>query len=225
MLWSLVTAAFVMGLVGGPHCLAMCGGTCGMLAPDTKSQIQLQFARLLGYGLAGAILGAFASTLAWATQQVLWLKPIWTLLHVVIFAWGLVLLIFARQPQWIEWPVNRWIKHVRTESTGVAVIHGPSNRRMMGLGAAWPLMPCGLLYSAYFLAALSGGALQGALVMTSFACATVLWLIWLPLIWRKLKTWRQDWGMRLAGLMLVLASGWAVFHNVVEPLAAFCVTR
>jgi uncharacterized protein len=225
MLWSLVTAAFVMGLVGGPHCLAMCGGACSMLAPTAKSQLQLQTARLLSYSLAGATLGAFSGVLAWATQHLLWLRPIWIMLHVVILAWGLVLLIFARQPQWIQRPLNYWFRHQSSENANGLAFRKPSTQRVLGTGLAWPLMPCGLLYSAYLLATLSDGAWQGALVMLSFATATVLWLIWLPMVWRKLQALQQEWGMRLAGFMLILASGWALIHTSSASLTAFCATQ
>ena len=38
-------------------------------------------------------------------------------------------------------------------------------------------MPCGLLYSAVLVAALSGGAWQGALSMAAFAVGGALWLL------------------------------------------------
>jgi sulfite exporter TauE/SafE len=38
-------------------------------------------------------------------------------------------------------------------------------------------MPCGLLYSAVLVAALSGGAWQGALSMAAFAVGGAVWLL------------------------------------------------
>nr|MBP7920564.1 sulfite exporter TauE/SafE family protein [Limnohabitans sp.] len=54
MLSSLLITAGLMGLVGGPHCLAMCGAAClGISRWPARSALHnlllFQFGRVLGY--------------------------------------------------------------------------------------------------------------------------------------------------------------------------------
>ena len=46
--------------------------------------------------------------------------------------------------------------------------------RALAVGALWGWLPCGLVYAQLTVAAASGGALTGALVMASFGLGTVL---------------------------------------------------
>lgn len=215
MLWTLVSAAFLMGLVGGPHCLAMCGSACvGLGQFGGKRLMSFQVGRMLGYALLGAVAGAFVQTVAWASETILVLKPAWMLMQAVVMAWGLVLLMFARQPVWVQ-QSSAWVwTRVRRA--------GSTASGSFGVGAAWCLLPCGLLYSAVMLAGLSGGVWQGALVMLSFAAATVLWLSWLPFAWKRIKQWREAWGNRIAGAMLVLASGTALWMQLAHGVKLVC---
>jgi uncharacterized protein len=215
MLWSLVSAAFLMGLVGGPHCLAMCGSACAGLGQfGVKRSMTFQAGRMSGYALLGAAAGTFVQTLAWASQTIWVLKPAWVLMQAVVMAWGLVLLIFARQPVWVQQTSDWvWIRVRRAGSTASG---------SFGVGAAWCLLPCGLLYSAVMLSGLSGGAWQGAVVMLAFASATVLWLSWMPLAWSRIRHWRESWGTRIVGVMLVVASGAALWMQVAHGVKLVC---
>jgi uncharacterized protein len=215
MLSSLLVAAFLMGLAGGPHCLAMCGAACaGVGGVSVRSQASLHLGRVLGYGLLGALLGGVAGSALWLSQQMLWLKPVWLTLQAGILAWGLVLLLFGRQPQFVQQPLNRALGRWR--------VRARTSPQLLGAGMAWALVPCGLLYSALLLALLSGGPVQGALVMMAFATATVAWLLVAPALWRSVRSFKQNYGLRLAGLALVLASGWALTHAVVEHVDFLC---
>jgi sulfite exporter TauE/SafE len=90
----------------------------------------------------------------------------------------------------------------------------------------WALMPCGLLYSALLVAALTGSALQGGLAMALFALGSglSLWLApWLLLrLHAQANRWRRDWGTRLAGLLLAGAAGWALWMDVASRLGVVC---
>ncbi len=215
MLWGLISAAFLMGLVGGPHCLAMCGSACAGLGQFGGKRLMLfQAGRMLGYAALGAVAGAFVQSVAWASENIIFLKPAWVLMQAVVMAWGLVLLMFARQPVWVQ-QTSGWVwARVRRA--------GASTGASLGLGAAWAFLPCGLLYAAVMLAGLSGGAWQGAVVMLAFAAATVLWLSWLPMVWQKLRQWRENWGARIAGAMLVLASGIALWMQLAHGVKLIC---
>jgi sulfite exporter TauE/SafE len=223
MSWTLAGTAFVMGLVGGPHCLAMCGAACGGVirgvgAPPVRGMWTFQGGRLLGYSLAGAAAGLAFQSLAWLSQNTAALRPVWTLFHLAVLAWGLMLLAQARQPAWVETAGRSVWQKVR-----------PLAQRRGGLamtGALWAFMPCGLLYSALLVASLSGGALQGALCMALFAAGSGISLGLAPAALRRLQEMgnrlRKDSGTRIAGFLLAATAAWALWADVAHRVAVWC---
>ena len=92
-----------MGLVGGPHCVAMCGAACagiGQAAGPRKNTAILgfQLGRVVGYSALGAVAAASMQGLGWLTIQSSALRPVWSMFHVAAFLLGLVLLLRAQQP-------------------------------------------------------------------------------------------------------------------------------
>jgi uncharacterized protein len=222
MLAGLLLSALLLGLTGGVHCAAMCGGMCAALNPSPRTPNRqrtqiwalygLHAGRMLSYASLGALAGGLVQGLAWAYTHAALFKPAWALLHAGILSWGLTLLVFARPPAWWRsvttpaWQAIRWA----AQSPGRSVL----------LGIGWGVLPCGLLYSALMLAGLSGGPGQGALVMLVFAAPTVGWLT----AWRWLShRWiPQPWLQRLAGLMLTTAALWALWLHATQPATIIC---
>lgn len=104
---TLAFTALLMGLVGGPHCAAMCGAACagiGQAAGTAKTSAMWAFqaGRVLGYSALGALSAASMQGLGWLTTQSAALRPAWTLLHVAAVALGLLLAWKAQQPAWLE---------------------------------------------------------------------------------------------------------------------------
>ena len=94
----------------------------------------------------------------------------------------------------------------------------------LGVGTAWALLPCGLVYSAVMVAALADGIAGGAVVMALFALGSgvMLWVgPWLLL--RLGRRGRDGWGMRLAGLALLASALWALWMGLVHDQAPWCV--
>jgi len=95
-------------------------------------------------------------------------------------------------------------------------------------GTLWALMPCGLLYSALLVASLSGGPLAGAASMALFALGSGLSLALAPALLARLAQWgnrfRQDWGTRAAGALLVLVAAWALWMDLSHRVAMWCAT-
>lgn len=220
---ALAGTAFVMGLVGGPHCLAMCGAACGGVirgvgAPPVRGMWTFQGGRLLGYSVAGAAAGLAVQSFAWLSQHTAALKPAWTLFHLAVLAWGLILLAQARQPAWVESAGRSVWSRVR-----------PLAQRRGGLvatGALWAFMPCGLLYSALLVASLSGSAIEGAASMALFAIGSGISLGLAPAALRRLQAWgnalRKDWGTRIAGLLLAATAVWALWMDLAQRIAEWC---
>ena len=220
---SLVVTALVMGLAGGPHCIAMCGAACAGIgqaaAPRGTQAIGFfQLGRLAGYSALGALAAASMQGLGWLTVHSAALRPAWTMVHVAAVLLGLLLLVQARQPVWLESGARRVWGRVRaaTQSMGLAA--------PLGLGVAWALLPCGLLYSALMVAALAGSVADGAAVMALFALGSGISLWAGPWLLLRLGANRRGaWGMRLAGLALMLTAGWGLWMGLVHEQAPWCV--
>jgi sulfite exporter TauE/SafE len=224
---TLAATALLMGLVGGPHCIAMCGAACGGITKATSSSpsavkktmpVPLFYGgRLIGYALLGFVAASSVQTLGWLSVHLQALRPLWSMLHLAAIALGFVLLVQAKQPIFLEIAAKRIWRGLgaRFQASPIA-----SHRfAPLGLGVLWAFMPCGLLYSAVLIAGLTASGLEGAVVMAAFALGSSVSLIAGPWLWLRLKntTRTGQWGVRVAGLLLILTSSWAlwmgVFHN------------
>ncbi|MDP3254197.1 MAG: sulfite exporter TauE/SafE family protein [Hydrogenophaga sp.] len=219
---SMAITALFMGLVGGPHCVAMCGAACAGIgraagARSTSALITFQFSRMLGYALFGALAAGSVQGLAWLGTNTAVLRPVWTMFHVAALLLGGVLLWQARQPAWIE----TLGQNVWRRARPVLGRLGP--RAPLVLGAGWALMPCGLLYSALLVASLSANAIEGAVIMALFALGTSVSLTAAPWLMLRLRGARSGaWAIRLAGLALALTSGWAIWMGLTQPTGLWC---
>jgi sulfite exporter TauE/SafE len=221
---SLALTALIMGLAGGPHCVAMCGAACagiGQMSGHQQNRALLSFqaGRWLGYTLMGALAAFSVQALGWLTVESAVLRPVWSMLHVAAVVLGLLLVWQAKQPVWLDLSAQRLWGRVRklNATWGKAA--------PVAVGALWALMPCGLLYSALMVAALTGNIWEGALTMACFALGSGVSLGFAPWLLLKLKTLGDGaWGIRLAGLALAVTSGWGLWLGLVHNQAPWCIT-
>jgi len=229
MSWALTSTALLMGLAGGPHCVAMCGAACrgaacsgGAGTSAAEGTALLITGRLVGYAAGGALVAASASALAGWSAALPWLRPWWAMLQVAALMLGIFLVWRGQQPRWMRGASASVVGHVSTVAPPGSRRGWPALRcrlRPGALGLLWVAWPCGLLQSALLVAALSGSAAQGALNMAVFAAGSSLSLLAAPLLWRRLlgggsRLAAPEAAVRLAGAALVLASGWALVHTV-----------
>ena len=221
---SLALTAWLMGLAGGPHCVAMCGAACAGLGQAAGERRALaltafQTGRVVGYSLLGALAASSVQGLGWLTTQSAAIRPLWTLLHLAAMALGVLLMLQARQPVWLDQSARRlWAKVRRLQERRGALAP-------LLVGVLWALMPCGLLYSALMVAALTSSALDGALTMALFALGSSVSLWAGPWLWLRLQTLGDGaWGMRLAGLALFAVSAWGLWMGLVHDQAPWCLT-
>lgn len=226
---GLVLATGLMGLAAIPHCAAMCAAPCAAVTrgcgPSASVQPAFQLGRVAGYALAGAL----AASAMGALQQ--WmgiapvLRPLWTLVHAAALALGLWMLIQGRMPILRVGAVHPTSPAI---PQGWQRIQGPA--RGAGFGMAWIAWPCALTQGALMMSALADQPWGGAAAMATFALASSPGLVVGPLLMRRLagprgESWTAGaWPLRLAGLMLVLASGWALGHGLWARVAEWCAT-
>ncbi len=224
-----------MGLAGGPHCVAMCGAACAGIGrsaagSSSRSMWAFQLGRIMGYSLLGGIAAASMQGLGWLSVHSAALRPVWTLFHVAAALLGLMLVWQARQPVWLEvsarkvWGRVRLVAGKLGRAEGSGTTNGASRASLL-LGVLWALLPCGLLYSALLVAAMSEGAFEGSLVMALFAIGSGASLMAGPWLWLRLRTrWKADWAIRLAGLALFASSALALWMGLVHNTAPWCIT-
>jgi uncharacterized protein len=221
---TLAATAFLMGLAGGPHCAAMCGAACGAIAragvsdKSSRSLWSFQAGRLAGYAAAGGVAAQAVQGFGWLASNTAALRPLWTLFHVAVLAWALLLVAQARQPMW----VGAAGRSAWTRIRPLAAARGGA----FAAGSLWAFMPCGLLYSALLVASLSGDALDGALAMALFAVGSGLWLALAPHLFARLRqsgnAMRKDAGTRVAGALLAGAAAWSLWVDLSHRIAVWC---
>jgi uncharacterized protein len=230
---GLAATIVLMGLAGTAHCAAMCGAACGAMSRQGGGEgsrhgmLAFQFGRLLSYSVAGAVVATGVSWLATWGALAPALRPVWMMLHVAAVALGFWLLWRGRQPAWIEAFGERVTQQV-SPSQPVLWMQ-PGAARAVAAGSLWVAWPCGLLQSALVVAALGSSAVDGAVLMGLFAASSGLGLWFGPALWLKLAGRAgagraQSMAVRLAGLTLAAASGWALVNGVSAALGSdFCL--
>ena len=220
---SLAVTALIMGLAGGPHCVAMCGAACagmGRVAGQhpTRVLVSFQLGRWAGYSLMGGLAAFSVQALGWLTVQSAVLRPVWSLLHVAAMVLGLLLVWQAKQPVWLDKSAQQLWSKIRGRNTHLGKV------APWAVGVLWALMPCGLLYSALMVAALTGNALEGAITMACFALGSGVTLGLAPWLLLQMNALGDGaWGVRLAGAALVATSGWALWMGLFHQQAPWCI--
>jgi len=162
LLWAGIVAAMAAGLAGSLHCALMCGPLAAAArphaAPAGRPLAAWHLGRLIAYALVGAALGlagrGIASALASRVQPVLpW-----------VMAVGLAASAFELGRRLPAVPA---LSAVARRIAGLGARLGATGRAA-ALGAATPLLPCGLLWGMFLAAVGAGTALGGSLVMVTF---------------------------------------------------------
>lgn len=225
---TLAATALLMGLAGGPHCVAMCGAACAgigrtQVGQSTRALWVFQAGRLVGYSALGALAAASMQGLGWLSVHSAALRPVWTLFHVAAAVLGLLLVWQARQPVWLEDSARKVWRGVRSVT---GHFNGGAGLAPIGLiGVLWALLPCGLLYSAVLVAAMTSSAAQGAGVMALFALGSSVSLMAGPWLWLRLgRQGSGQWAIRIAGLALLASSVWALWMGLVHNTAPWCLS-
>ncbi|MCG5500135.1 sulfite exporter TauE/SafE family protein [Ectothiorhodospira lacustris] len=203
-------AAFVIGLLGGVHCIGMCGGivgalTLGIRGPGPGARLRpapfllaYNLGRVMSYTLAGALaggLGWFAAHLADVNQAQQGLQ---ILAGLFMIALGLYLAGWWRGLVYLERAGGMLWR--RLEPLGRRVMPVRSPPQALALGLVWGWLPCGLVYSVLFWSLTAGGAVQGAALMLAFGLGTLPNLLLMGVFAARLATVvRKAWVRGLAG--------------------------
>jgi sulfite exporter TauE/SafE len=167
-------------LAGSAHCAAMCGGFVAAYASGEReapgrralSHLAYNAGRLLTYTALGAAAGALGRALDLAGRAAGLAGVAGIVAGGLLLFWGALgllprpaLIRLGRQPRF---GFTRWVS-----SLFARFVKQPALLRAGLLGLSTTLLPCGWLYAFVALAAASGGALNGALVLSAFWAGSV----------------------------------------------------
>lgn len=209
MLELSLTAAFLVGLLGGGHCVGMCGGIVGavsMTLPGDKPKppflLGYNFGRIASYTLAGMIAGAVGSSSLFLDHIFPIEQVLFALANVMLVLLGLYLAGIWRVLTRLEALGGKIWRHVQPLSRHLLPVR--SLPQAFLLGTLWGWLPCGLVYSVLVAAIASASPTGGALLMLAFGLGTLPTLLTMGMAAVKLKGWLQRlWLRRVSGLIIV----------------------
>lgn len=172
---TLMSGVFLASLAGSLHCAGMCGGfvalySCSNTQVQNRSWVRhaaYSLGRLLAYLIVGASFGAFGAVVNRA-GALAGVRGVATYVAGgLMIVWGSVALLrafdvkirVARLPAVLVRAVTRVYASFSKRT--------PTQRALL-LGLSSALLPCGWLYAFAVLAAGTGGAWSGLLIMVAF---------------------------------------------------------
>ena len=200
--------AVLSGLLGGAHCAAMCGGIATSLSVRQRGgwwvALQPNLGRLLGYVLAGAVVGGIGHGLLDVARMPWLATALRSMVGAVLIVAALRLFDRAGRLGFLRGNASLW-QWLRPLQKRLLPANTASKR--IALGLLWGWMPCGLSTTLLAAAWLGADAMQGALTMAAFGLGTLP--VMLPLTWAgaRLGQRLQRGGWRMAMGTTVLLSG------------------
>ncbi|SEL16253.1 sulfite exporter TauE/SafE family protein [Halomonas daqiaonensis] len=213
-----LAAAFVFGLLGGAHCIGMCGGIMSALTfavpPSMRNPARLS-GLLLGYNLgriasymaAGALVAGLGTLVALTPQVRLILQA---LAAVMLILMALYIADWWKGLLRIEALGRRLWKHL--EPLGRRLMPVVQVPQAMALGAVWGWLPCGLVYSMLAWSLAIADPWRGAALMGAFGLGTLPALLATGLAARQLGALIRHPATRtLAALSIIAFALWQLW--------------
>ncbi len=218
-------AAFLVGLLGGVHCVGMCGGIVTALSLGLAQQrrvmrarwhylLAYNLARITSYSVAGALFGGVGWLAAnwgdlYQVQLLLQLAAavFMVILGLYLAGWwqGLAALERAGGLVWTRLePLGRRFLPVRT----------PGQAFLLGL--VWGWLPCGLVYSVLIWSISTADPLYGAALLLSFGLGTLPNLLAMGMVAERLSARVRDPRVRRLAGTLVMGFGLFALYQLIR---------
>lgn len=198
--------AFFLGLLGGTHCLGMCGGiatTVSLSSPNGMKGFGLLLGynsgRITSYAIAGALLGSVSWLIENPSIQ----------LALRIFA-GLMLVSMGLYiAQW--WQGLTKVEHFgsylwkKISPFARHFLPVKTLRQALMLGVLWGWLPCGLVYSTLIWASAAADWTLSAQLMIAFGLGTLPTMLLTGVLAQQVKTVLQrKLTKHLSGSLIIL---------------------
>ncbi len=203
-------SALILGLLGGGHCLGMCGGLMGALTlaipPEQRARrlrllLAYNLGRILSYATAGLLIGLAG----WAVASSPAAMALRVLAGLLLIAMGLYLAGWWSGLTRIEALGRHLWRHLQPVASRLMPVS--SLPRALLLGAVWGWLPCGLVYSTLLWASSQGSPGESALLMLAFGLGTWPVLLATGMAAERLTALLRRRGVRVAGGLLVILFG------------------
>ncbi|WP_079432953.1 sulfite exporter TauE/SafE family protein [Zoogloea sp. LCSB751] len=214
-------AVFLIGLLGGTHCVGMCGGIVSALTVQLPGQrrsdwplhLAYNVGRISSYTLAGAAMGAIG-TVGLLFNDLLPIQlALYVLANLMLVALGLYLTGFTLALSGVELLGQKlW---ARIQPLTRRFLPARSVSQAFPLGLLWGFLPCGLVYSVLATALVTGSAERGAGLMLAFGLGTLPNLLLAGMLLKRLRDVVRNRAVRTGSGLVVLAFG--VYGLVTTP--------
>jgi len=219
------SSAFIIGLLGGAHCVGMCGGIMNALSfaiPETSRRtgqvsstlLLYNVGRIVSYSIAGAVVGLLGGYLQQTGSQV---GPALRIIAgLMLIAMGLYLAGWWRGLTYLEKLGGYLWKYLQPIGKRLMPVTRPS--QALFLGFVWGWLPCGLVYSALTWSVTATHWQQSAVIMFCFGLGTLPAMLLTGAFSHQVKTWIQKTSVRnIAALFIigfgVWTIGWVLAHH------------
>lgn len=207
-----IIAVFLVGLLGGVHCLGMCGSIVGIFTaqlpkdrPRWPFHLAYSSGRIASYTVAGALVGTVGKAGLLMRDAVPVQHLLFALSSLMLVMLGLYLAGLWSAVRRLEDLGSGLWKRLQPYTTKLLPVN--SVPRALALGVLWGWLPCGLVYSVLVTSLASGSTAQGALIMAAFGLGTLPNLLAIGLFWERCRQWVQSPRVRLMAGLLVMGFG------------------
>ncbi len=224
---------FLTGFFGSMHCVGMCGAivaaystqdnfhnknVAGKWNPFLK-HLSYNFGRVLSYVFVGALLGAIGGGFSGLQSAGEWFSTAAGVLLILSGIWMMRIFPWMGFKQEISLSSEKkpFLLSLYTKTYGI-LLASPTVESKFYIGLLTPLLPCGLLYSAFMIAAASGSAVNGAVTMALFGGGIVPSLIIVGFVSTFFRFRLRVWGDKLAAIMIVVMGIIMVMRGLGIPM-------
>lgn len=221
--------AFLAGLLGGVHCIGMCGGIVGALvyglpqAARTRTSSLLPFVfaynlgRVFSYTAGGAVAGYLGFIAAdWASEYRSWFV-LRTVAALLMIGFGLYVAGWWAGLTRVERIGARLWR--RVQPIGTRLFPVEQWHQALLLGILWGWLPCGLVYAVLVWSFAAGGWREGAMLMMSFGAGTLPLMVVLGVTAGRLATVLQRRTVRgVAGSVVIVFGLWTLATTLLHQI-------
>ena len=223
-------AAFLVGLLGGVHCVGMCGGIVGALclgleknSTENNHSTRTAFPYLLAYNAGRVssytVAGILMGSIGWLGSHLLDIYALQKILEIIAAVFMLALGLYIAG--W--WKILANVEQLggkliwqRLEPLGRRFMPVTSYRHGFLLGLIWGWLPCGLVYSVIIWTISTQSPVEGGLLMLSFGLGTLPNLLLMGVFASTLNQFiQQVWVRQTAGILIMLFAGVMFYRGAI----------